>query len=39
MMIAGGREIDKEYYKFNLIPQKKDVEASFFYIKTFHRSF
>ena len=28
--MAGVREINKEYYKFNSIPLKKDAEASFF---------
>ncbi|CAD0006087.1 hypothetical protein FLAT13_03120 [Flavobacterium salmonis] len=30
IMIAGGREVNKEYYRFNLIPLGKDAEASFF---------
>lgn len=29
-MIAGGREIDKEYFKFNPIPLGKDASTSFF---------
>lgn len=30
IMITGGREINKEYYKFNPIPLGKDAYASFF---------
>jgi hypothetical protein len=29
-MITGGREINKEYYKFNPILEGKDASASFF---------
>lgn len=30
-MIAGGREINKEYYKFNPIPMYRDASASFIF--------